>query len=227
MKTGTQNKVQKVFFDVVCYFFEVWVQRCPRVVPGTLQGSLQGQNCSKMGLKMTEKHQQMLSKGFLKTFLKDMRSEHVSKQLLAFFSFFLLMQRKILCHICPSKVPTLIHLARGENLRWMPPRCLPRCLMALRCLQMSSRCLPDAFQMSPQMPHGSQMLPRCLPRCLMPPRCLRDASQMFLRYQMFLRCLQVVSKMPLKCHPPDVLENTVWGLAPVSSVGIFVKFVYI
>ena len=116
---------KRSFFDDFWYFFEVWVQRCPRVVPGTLQGSLQGQNCSKMGLKMTEKHQQMLSKGFLKTFLKDMRSEHVSKQLLAFFSFFLLMQRKILCHICPSKVPTLIHLARGENLRWMSPRWLP------------------------------------------------------------------------------------------------------
>ena len=29
--------------------------------------------------KWLKKHQQMLSKGFLKTFLKDMRSEHVSK----------------------------------------------------------------------------------------------------------------------------------------------------
>ena len=31
------------------------------------------------------------------------------------------MQREILCHIYPSKVPTLIHLARGKNLRWFPP----------------------------------------------------------------------------------------------------------
>ena len=42
-----------------------------------------------------------------------------------FFCLFLFMQRGILCHICPSRVPTLIHLARGENLRWMPPRCPP------------------------------------------------------------------------------------------------------
>ena len=55
---------------------------------------------------------------------------------------FLLMQRKTLCHIYPSKVPTFIHLIRGENLRWMSPRCLPD------AFQMSPRCLPDAFQMS-------------------------------------------------------------------------------
>ena len=41
--------------DRFWYFFEVWAQRCPRVVPGSLPGCLQGQNCSKMGLKMTPK----------------------------------------------------------------------------------------------------------------------------------------------------------------------------
>ena len=55
------------------------------------------------------------------------------------------MQRKTLCHIYPNKFPTLIHLARGENLRWMPPR----------CFQDASRCLHDATRMSP---HDSQML---------------------------------------------------------------------
>ena len=56
MKTGVQNEVQKRdSFDDFWYFFEVWVQRCPRAVPGTLPGSLQGQNWSKMGLKMTQK----------------------------------------------------------------------------------------------------------------------------------------------------------------------------
>ena len=43
------------FFDYFSYCFEVWVQRCPRVVPGTLPGSLQGQNYFKTGLKMTPK----------------------------------------------------------------------------------------------------------------------------------------------------------------------------
>ena len=35
------------------------------------------------------------------------------------------MQRKTLCHIFPRNFPTLIHLIRGENLRWMAPKCLP------------------------------------------------------------------------------------------------------
>ena len=63
-----QRKIQKTWWkkvskirskkDIFWWFlvlFEVWVQRCPRVVPGTLPGSLQGQNCFKMGLKMTPK----------------------------------------------------------------------------------------------------------------------------------------------------------------------------
>ena len=67
-----------------------------------------------------------------------------------FFSLFLFMQREILCHIYPSKVPTLIHLARGKNLRWMPPRCLPDASqMPLRCLSDASRCFPDASRCFP------------------------------------------------------------------------------
>ena len=56
MKTCLQNEVKKWgVFDHFRYFFEIWVQGCPRVVPGTLPGSLQGQNCSKIDLKMTQK----------------------------------------------------------------------------------------------------------------------------------------------------------------------------
>ena len=46
---------KRVFFDYFSYFFEVWVQRCPRVVPGTSPGSPQGQKSSKMGVEMTPK----------------------------------------------------------------------------------------------------------------------------------------------------------------------------
>ena len=80
MKKGLQNEVHKKdFFVDFRYFFEFWVQRCPRVVPGTLPGCLQGQICSKMGLKMTPKSSKILPAGFLKTLLKDTRTEHVSK----------------------------------------------------------------------------------------------------------------------------------------------------
>ena len=80
MKKGLQTEVYKRDFFVDCrYFFEVWVQRRPRVVPGTLPGALQDQNCSKMDLKMTRKSSKILPAGFLKTLLKDMRTEHVSK----------------------------------------------------------------------------------------------------------------------------------------------------
>ena len=53
MKQGAQNEVEKRgLFGQFLHFFEVWVQRCPRVVPGTLPGTLQGQTCFKMGLEM-------------------------------------------------------------------------------------------------------------------------------------------------------------------------------
>ena len=78
-KKVSKARPKKMLFDVFLYFFEVWVQRCPRVVPGTLPGSLQCQNCSKMDLKMTRKSSKILPAGFLKTLLKDTRTEHVSK----------------------------------------------------------------------------------------------------------------------------------------------------
>ena len=90
----------------------------------------------------------------------------------------------------------------------MPPRCLPD------ASQMPPRCLPDASwdQMPPDVPDASQMSPRCPPDVSqMPPRCLpADASQMP------PRCL------PADASLPDVLENTVWGLAPVSYMPILV-----
>ena len=67
------------FFDVFLYFFEVWLQRCPRVVPGTLPGSLQGQNSFKMALKKTRKSSNMFPAGFLKTLLKNTRTKQVFK----------------------------------------------------------------------------------------------------------------------------------------------------
>ena len=70
VKKGVQKEVwKKGFFDVFLYFFAVWVQRCPRVAPGTLPGSLQGQNASKMGLQTIGKSSKMLSAGFLTTLL--------------------------------------------------------------------------------------------------------------------------------------------------------------
>ena len=54
-KKVSKMRSKKVFFCDFWYFFEVWVQRCPRVVPGTFPGSPQGQKSSKMGLKMTPK----------------------------------------------------------------------------------------------------------------------------------------------------------------------------
>ena len=105
-----------------------------------------------------------------------------------FFSLFLFMQREILCHIYPRKVPTLIHLARGKNL--MPPKCLP-----------------DASQMPPQMPL------RCLSDASqMPP----DASPKKLfgvsRWGNFkIRCLiRVRSLDPKKVSSSKVLDLTHW-----------------
>ena len=96
----------------------------------------------------------------------------------------------------------------------MPPRCLPD------ASQMPPRCLPDASsdQIPPDVPDTSQMSPRCPPDVSqIPPRCLPDAPQMPPS-----RCLSDASQMPpSRCLSdaslPDVLENTVWGLAPVSS----------
>ena len=72
--------------------------------------------------------------------------------------------------------------ARGENLRWMLPRCFPD----------GSRCLPDASR-------GSQMPPRCLQ---MPPDASRSS-------QMLSRCLPDASRCLLSVF---LKKTSVWGL---------------
>ena len=113
-----------------------------------------------------------------------------------FFSLFLFMQREILCHIYPSKVPTLIHLARGKNLRWMPPRCLPDQMLP------DGRYLPDASRRSQMLPDAFRCVPdasRCLQRC----RCLPDASKMPPDASMMPPgCLH----MTPRCFPQDPLS---------------------
>ena len=63
-----------------------------------------------------------------------------------FFSLFLFIpihaEGDSVSHLS-KEIPTLIHLARGKNLRWMPPKCLPD------ASQMPFRCLSDASQMPP------------------------------------------------------------------------------
>ena len=54
-KVPKMKSKKMIFFYDFRYFFEVWVQRCPRVVPGTFPGSPQGQKSSKMGAKMIPK----------------------------------------------------------------------------------------------------------------------------------------------------------------------------
>ena len=78
-KVSKMRSGKRVFSMFFWYFFAVWVQRCPRVAPGTLPGSFQGQNASKMGLQTIGKSSKMWSAGFLKTVLKGTRTKHVSK----------------------------------------------------------------------------------------------------------------------------------------------------
>ena len=54
-KKVSKMRSKKCFFDDFLHFLEVWVQRCPRVVPGTFPGFPQDQKSSKMGVKMTPK----------------------------------------------------------------------------------------------------------------------------------------------------------------------------
>ena len=75
MKKGLQNEVYFFIFMILGTF----LRSGSKGVPGWSQGPSQGQNCSKMGLKMTRKSSKILPAGFLKTLLKDTRTEHVSK----------------------------------------------------------------------------------------------------------------------------------------------------
>ena len=136
-------------WTIVWYFFQVWVQRCPRVVPGTLPGSLQGQMCSKMGLKMTRKSSKILPAGFLKTLLKDTRTEHVSKQLWAFFQFAPIHAEGDSVSHLSKQSPDTHPLGQGEK------PTVDASQMCARCLSDASRCLPDAPQFPPS-PAGVQ-----------------------------------------------------------------------
>ena len=54
-KVSKMRSKKVIVLMILATFFEVWVQRCPRVVPGTFPGSPQGQKSSTMGVKMTPK----------------------------------------------------------------------------------------------------------------------------------------------------------------------------
>ena len=112
-----QKASEQPFLTMVGSFRDpVWSKFDPG---GCLGGSLQGQNCSKMGLKMTQKS----STNVVRKNSENASHVHALSMFPnssgLFVSLFLLMQRETLCHIYPSKVRTLIHLAR-ENLRTMP-----------------------------------------------------------------------------------------------------------
>ena len=140
MKKGLQNEVQKRdSFEGFCFFFELWVQRDPRDPPRVPPGSKLLQNGSQNDSKIIKNLTCRLSENASQRRALSMFPNSSGP----FFSLFLFMQREILCHIYPSKVPTPIHLAKGKNLRWMPPRCLPGASqMPLRCLSDASRCFP-------------------------------------------------------------------------------------
>ena len=115
-------------------------------VPGWSQGPSQGPSRVKFAPKWVSKWLENYQKSYLQAFWKRFSKTRALSMFPnssgPFFSLFLFMQREILCHIYPSKVPTLIHLARGKNLRWISPKCLPDASqMPPRCLQMLPRCL--------------------------------------------------------------------------------------
>ena len=109
-------------------FFCTFLRSGSKGVPGWSQGPSQGPSRVKFAPKWVSKwlqnHQKSYLQAFWKRFSKTRALSMFPNSSGPFFSLFLFMQREILCHIYPSKVPTLIHLARGKNLRWMPPRCL-------------------------------------------------------------------------------------------------------
>ena len=97
-------------------------------VPGRCQGPSQASPRVKKAAKWVSKWLQNHQKSYLQAFWKRFSKTRAlsmfpnSSGLFLVCSYsFRFLQREILCHIYPRKVPTLIHLARGKNLRWMPP----------------------------------------------------------------------------------------------------------
>ena len=150
-KVSKMRSTKRVF----CLILETFLSSGSKGVPGWSQGPSQGPSRVKFAPKWVSKwlqnHQKSYLQAFWKRFSKTRALSMFPNSSGPFFSLFLFMQREILCHIYPSKVPTLIRLARGKNLRWMPPRCLPDASqMPLRCLSDASRCFPDASRCFPK-----------------------------------------------------------------------------
>ena len=148
LKTGSQGsqkrslklqwKIRKIWWKkvskkrskkgVVLVKFDTFLRSGSEGVPGWSQGPSQGPSRVKFApkwfSKWLENHQKSYLQAFWKRFSKTRALSMFPNSSGFFFSLFLFMQREILCHIYPRKVPTLIHLAMGKNLRWMPPRCL-------------------------------------------------------------------------------------------------------
>ena len=114
---------------VVLVKFDTFLRSGSKGVPGWSQGPSQGPSSVKFAPKWVSQWLENLQKSYLQAFWKRFSKTRALSMFPSssgfFFSLFLFMQREILFHIYPSKVPTLIHLIRGENLRWMPPRCPP------------------------------------------------------------------------------------------------------
>ena len=106
-------------------FFCTFLRSGSKGVPGWCQGPSQGSPGSKKLQNGCPNDSKIINKYCPEAFWKRFSKTHALSMFLnssgLFFNLFLLMQRRTLCHIHPSKVPTLIHLARGENLRWFPP----------------------------------------------------------------------------------------------------------
>ena len=149
-KVSKMRSIKRVFLLILGTFLSSGSKGVPGWSQGPSQGPSRVKFAPKWVSKWLENHQKSYLQASWKRFSKTRALSMFPNSSGPFFSLFLFMQREILCHIYPSKVPTLIRLARGKNLRWMPPKCLPDASqMPLRCLSDASQMPPDAFQMPP------------------------------------------------------------------------------
>ena len=126
-------------FIVFLYYFEVWVQRCPRVVPGSLPGSLQVQNWSKMGFKMTPKSS---------TNVVRRLSENVSQRHAHWACFQIALGFFLVCsYSCRGRFCfTFIQVKSRHSSTWLGGKTYGGCLQDAS--QMSPRCFSDVFKLS-------------------------------------------------------------------------------
>ena len=149
-KVSKMRSRKMIFLMIFCTLLRSGSKGVPGWYQGPSQGSSRVKFAPKWVSKWLDNHQKSYLQAFWKRFSKTRTLSMFPNSSGPFFSLFLFMQREILCHIYPSKVPTLIYLARGKNLRWMPPKCLPDASqMRLRCLSDASQMPPDASQMPP------------------------------------------------------------------------------